>query len=67
MKKSEMAGHFVKSFSLMKNSDVFLLICLRYGYDDCGGKALPKKLYKEATAVKQVILNIMKACATGEF
>ena len=32
-----------------------------------GGKTLPDKLFKEATKVKQVILDIMEAGATGEF
>ena len=32
-----------------------------------GGKTLPEKLLKEATTVKQVILDIMEAGATGEF
>ncbi len=32
-----------------------------------GGKTLPDKLFKEATQVKQVILDIMEAGATGEF
>lgn len=32
-----------------------------------GGKSLPEKLLKEATTVKDVILQIMEAGATGEF
>ena len=32
-----------------------------------GGKTLPPKLLKEATAVKEVILALMEAGATGEF
>ena len=32
-----------------------------------GGKTLPEKLLKEATTVKDVILKIMEAGATGEF
>ena len=32
-----------------------------------GGKTLPDKLLKEATAVKEVILGIMEAGATGDF
>lgn len=32
-----------------------------------GGKTLPEKLLKEATAVKKVIQDIMEAGATGEF